>query len=409
MKKLIIFVYFIFVIVLSGCSILDNKEKLNVSKENAITEIRQWMSLNPENFNIEDWDAINSEICEKIILIENATSQKEVTRIMDEFRQWIYFVEINYSIQTSSKMDGEQQFTEGNGTINNPYVIDNKEKFIYFSNCINNKIGTNAYYELSTNIDLTDIEWVPIGISSYRSFNGYFNGNGYEILNCTISSNIKRYAINNVGLFGYNSGVIENLGINNININIEWDYNSKEVTSLYSGTVAGLNKGVIQNCYSYGNIKLNYIGGRIGSVSPVSICSGGISSLNKGVISNSYIKIDMDIKHGDNIGTVKLAGIAIGGKVENCLTIFTKKVDCPLLDNFSDIKEYAIGGAEGSNNYIYSLDNKNYNNLCSLEELNSKEFYIDKLGWNKEKWDLGNIMFNNNNYIDNKYPKLNKN
>ena len=51
-------------------------------------------------------------------------------------------------------MPGEEKFTEGNGTYENPYIIDTKGKLIYFSNNSYNGIGLLSHYELKTDIDL---------------------------------------------------------------------------------------------------------------------------------------------------------------------------------------------------------------------------------------------------------------
>ena len=55
----------------------------------------------------------------------------------------------------------------------------------------------NQSYILMQNLDLTDIEWTPIG-SIEEPYLGNFDGNGYEIANLTIT---KDNLYN--GLFGY--------------------------------------------------------------------------------------------------------------------------------------------------------------------------------------------------------------
>lgn len=135
-------------------------------------------------------------------------------------------------------------------------------KFIFFSDSINNKTEQDAYYELTTDLDLNHINWIPIGISDDRSFKGHFNGNGYEIKNCKISEfKIMSYGkLDVLGLFGYNDGTIENLGIYDININVRFYYKDAKDGFIQTGGIVAVNNGIINNCYSIGNMMLIYMG-----------------------------------------------------------------------------------------------------------------------------------------------------
>ena len=68
-------------------------------------------------------------------------------------------------------------------------------------------ISFDGKYILLNDIDLGGAEWTPIGTSS-SPFTGEFNGNGYTVSNFKITTG-RAY----VGLFGYNEGVIKNLGV----------------------------------------------------------------------------------------------------------------------------------------------------------------------------------------------------
>ena len=61
-----------------------------------------------------------------------------------------------------------------------------------------------------------------------------------------------------------------------------------------------------------------------------------------------------------------------------------------------------------ANCYRYQYDNRITSKICISDELNSKEFYVNKLNWNLEIWNLDNIVFDNDNYVDNCYPRLKK-
>ena len=89
-------------------------------------------------------------------------------------------------VEEYQKLEGEETYTEGDGTIDNPYVIDTKGKLIYLSNQLNEDKGQKAYYELQADIDLEGINWNPI-----KRFEGHFNG--YEISNFVIKNKYTTY------------------------------------------------------------------------------------------------------------------------------------------------------------------------------------------------------------------------
>ena len=108
-------------------------------------------------------------------------------------------------------------------------------------------------YELNADIDLGGMEWTPVAI-----FYGTFNGNGYTVSNFKITTG-RAY----VGLFGYNKGVIENLGVENFTVNVSYSGN------VYAGGLVGYNSGDILNSYAAGDVSATgsssaYAGGLVG-------------------------------------------------------------------------------------------------------------------------------------------------
>ena len=118
-------------------------------------------------------------------------------------------------------------------------------------------------YELNADIDLGGMEWTPIAI-----FYGTFDGNGYTVSNFKITTG-RQY----VGLFGYNKGVIENLGVENFTVNVSYS------GAVYAGGLVGYNSGDITNSYATGNVSATggssaYAGGLVG----YNTSSGGITN-----------------------------------------------------------------------------------------------------------------------------------
>ena len=73
---------------------------------------------------------------------------------------------------------GEDNDLEGKGTNDDPYLISSKEDLIKMSSLVNNGDSyLNAHYKLTTNIDMAEIDFAPIGSTS--GFSGVLDGNGY--------------------------------------------------------------------------------------------------------------------------------------------------------------------------------------------------------------------------------------
>ena len=127
-------------------------------------------------------------------------------------------------------------------------------------------------YELKADIDLGGMEWTPVAI-----FYGTFDGNGYTVSNFKITTG-RKY----VGLFGYNKGVIGNLGVENFTVNVSYS------NAVYAGGLVGYNSGDILNSYATGNVSATG-----GSYSGDDAYAGGLVGYNSGDILNSYATGDV--------------------------------------------------------------------------------------------------------------------
>ena len=97
----------------------------------------------------------------------------------------------------------------GDGSAAKPFVIDSKEALVYFAQQV--KSGVKKYVEghvkLSSNIDLQDMSWTPIGPSWTSPFRGHFDGAGYTISGLNVT-NARTY----YGFFGcLDNAAVENL------------------------------------------------------------------------------------------------------------------------------------------------------------------------------------------------------
>ncbi len=151
----------------------------------------------------------------------------------------------------------------------------------------NDSSAWDKNYVLGADIDLNGAEITPIG-NKNTAFTGKFSGDGHTVSNFKI--NMKN-SVRRVGLFGSNSGLIMDLGVENAEVKVGTEI----------GGVCGYNTGTIANCYNAGTVSGN------SSV-------GGVCGMNEGTITNCY-----NTGAVSSIGTAGgVCGANFGGTVTNC-------------------------------------------------------------------------------------------
>ena len=246
----------------------------------------------------------------------------------------------------------------GNGTSSDPYQISNAAELYWFAELVNGKLtdGTAqnvaACAKLTENITVNSnvlnpdgtlntansvsfTAWTPMG-SQFSPYTGTFNGDNHTISGLYFNDSGKDY----VGLFGYNNGSIEDVGI------IESYFNGKD----YVGSVCGYNivewfifvngntEASVANCYNTGTVSgNNYVGGvcgknyaRLSSRATITTASviitrchnegsvsgagnvGGVCGENSAAAGSSGKISSADIQYCYNIGIVSGTG-TVGG------------------------------------------------------------------------------------------------
>ncbi len=196
-------------------------------------------------------------------------------------------------------------------------------------------------YILMNDIDMTDATkpggsidtgngWVPI-----KSFSGTFDGNGHYIKGMNIYGETTEAG--EYGLFGYVSGTVKNLGLIDVDINLE---SVDQGEHYYVGAIAGeLYYGNVEQCFVSGSIKCvnNYEG------SSSYGCIGGIVGRRDqdGKVTNSYNRAQIDAYKKDGSTITSTAGIVNFGYVKNCYN----------LGIINKGEGRAIGGSEGGYNF----------------------------------------------------------
>ena len=157
-------------------------------------------------------------------------------------------------------------WTQGAGTQSNPYQISSAANLAYLSDMVASGLHNyqNTYFILTTNINLSNQQWSPIGDSTH-SFRGNIDGAGHSITGMLVTST----SVNHKGLIGYlQYGYVKNLTCTgNINLNS---------TIQCGGIIVAKadNNASIVNCHSYGSVtgasngyKIARAGGVVGQCS----------------------------------------------------------------------------------------------------------------------------------------------
>jgi len=291
-----------------------------------------------------------------------------------------------------------------------------------------------------------------------KAFQGNFDGRGHIISNFKITQNLYVDGVEQLfrcfGFFGYAyNSIIENLGITKFTI-----VAISENVIFAGGLVGEADNGhsvenAITNCFASGNIftvsnGYAYVGGLVGSnsstitncyaISDISaevaggswtFCVGGLVGRNDYIINDSYaignvcatsIYSDIDTYAGGLVGTDM--GFAIINNSSNTINNSFSVGNVSAISTKNSRSSSAFAGGfvgdvyedlsiisncycfDGQKFYIkedldeYDTASNNLGEPCTLEQLNSKDFYISTLGWNSDVWDFTNLDFANGIY-----------
>lgn len=212
-------------------------------------------------------------------------------------------VDKNMQVKLTGVSEGpteETNFGSGNGTENDPYIIENMTQLKFLATSVNEGLDTyeGKYIKLSNDITLdSNIPWTPIG-SDTNMFEGVFDGNNKSISGLYMNSNQ-----NYQGFIGINKGIIKNINISSdcIASSIGWR----------SGILCGENRGTIENCTSRGTLDYTINTGKH--------WQGAICGFNNGGIIKNCAN------YGNITGYGNVGGIAGGcgndGIILNCLNL----------------------------------------------------------------------------------------
>lgn len=148
----------------------------------------------------------------------------------------------------------------GSGTEESPYVISTASELQAIGDDL------DAHYELGGNINLSRLDFEPIGNEWDGPFTGTLDGKGFTISNMNVTSPDLKYT----GLFGYLEGTVCNLKLDNVYVS----------GGRFAGGVAGTVGvgGVVTDC--------EVLSGTVTvSGSPMRMAAGGITGVCEGTVT----------------------------------------------------------------------------------------------------------------------------
>ena len=168
----------------------------------------------------------------------------------------------------------DNEFSGGNGTQSNPYLITTSKQLIYLSEKINSgEMNNGVHFALGADIDMVGVEFLPIGNGTYR-FSSNFDGRGFTISNLSPKLLYDDYGNNanySCGFFGIvGNAEIKNLHLENVNITYTYESNYFTEIGLLAGCVYPTRECKITDCIVNGNINVEtdvlLVGGIVGDI-----------------------------------------------------------------------------------------------------------------------------------------------
>ncbi|MBP5277461.1 MAG: leucine-rich repeat protein [Prevotella sp.] len=282
----------------------------------------------------------------------------------------------------------------GNGSQNNPWKIKSAEGLSYLAYMVNKQGYTyeGEYFQIDSDINLTNYVWVPIGLDTERPFKGTLTngsdakGNPYVISGMTIYATSTE-TTQNFGLFGVLLGAAEGLFIRykTIDINTNDEVNvgilcghfgtsavngsigsvssctvegttvdaTINVTSSNSGTAVG---GLIGTVYNFSKLESNLARTTIHATGPLR--TGGVFGdvLNDRVITDCHAVVMMTIQNATD------QQASAGGVTGYCSGYSANKTELLVCTASGDIAvrgdgtHVILGGITGYATYLQKLN-----------------------------------------------------
>ena len=193
------------------------------------------------------------------------TNGKVFAYKMQKAAEWKAGEEYTNTVSLAAAKDPGYTVSEDGKT----YNVTSADGLLAWNEAVQKDMTLNC--TLADNIDLTGIDWTPIGTSIGNSYTGTFDGGGHTITGLTVTGS-DRYT----GLFGFIKGTVKNVVLEGVRI-------TSDNSSGYAGGVAGYSfEGNIENCSVSGSVSGSDVGGVVGYQQGGSITGCSSSATVKG-------------------------------------------------------------------------------------------------------------------------------
>ena len=188
---------------------------------------------------------------------------------MQNDTDWKAGEEYTYTVSLAAAEDPGYTVSEDGKT----YTVYTDEGLRNVAKLVNEEWKLDINITLTGDIDLTGIDWTPIGKGYNHQYTGTFDGGNYTITGLTVTGSYK-YA----GLFGDidENGTVKNVVLEGVQI-------TSDNSSGYAGGVAGNSWGNIENCSVSGSVSGSDVGGVVGYQLVGSITGCSSSATVKGM------------------------------------------------------------------------------------------------------------------------------
>ena len=229
------------------------------------------------------------------------------------------------------------------------YQIGTANELIWFAAYVNN-VNSEANAEITADIDLTGVQWTPIGTDGNK-YHGTFNGQFHRIKNLVIDTDKKEQ-----GLFG----VVSNATIKNLFIDKSCSFRGDVKTAAFIGCSNGSGTLTIEGCGNEANVEgtgatngnnaafvgCNYSNGNLKIVIKNCYNTGNIKGGSENAVFSGWFANAGEIRNSFNTGMVtegdgqSSLGRGIGdGNIYNTYDLNSEndKKDFTILDDYTDV------------------------------------------------------------------------
>ena len=257
----------------------------------------------------------------------------------------------------------------GDGTAESPYLISTKEDLVKLSSLINSDNTAadyyNKYYKQTSDIDLENENFIPIGTYTGNNkgvgFSGVYDGNYCEISNLYIKreKNGEDKTQNYTGVFGWAyEGKIRNLSVTgNIDCSNstyvggvvgELGMNGEISNCSFNGDITGKSRvgGITGSIWQEGKIECCYFNGTLNSDTTETVVGGIVGSATAGY--DTSVK-NIDISNCYAAGVINADEKTHTGGIAGSLKVNNDESKVNLANNYY-LSSMTIGAVDNDNN-----------------------------------------------------------